>query len=242
MALSSVGRGPTIRGGTCRSRARRWRRDGTGASARPRGNCRGRPVELYATERVFDIEGAGWRQNRATGGGTALGRIRKLLARAERAGTPEEAQAYTDKAVELMARHGIDMALLAAAEPGCDEIGATRVEVADPYSAGKARLLGWTASALRCRAVLHQAGGGPGRRGDGVRVRVGPRAGRGPVHLAAPAGRGTARARRPAPRVSPSRRTGGRGCTGSRCRCTGGSPTPNAARAAGGRDGRRRRR
>jgi hypothetical protein len=104
---------------------------------------------------VFDFEGAG--MDRAT---TTLGRIRKLLARAERAGTPEEAQACTDKAVELMARHGIDMALLAAADPGCDEIGATRVEVADPYSAGKARLLGWTASALRCRAVLHQAGGG----------------------------------------------------------------------------------
>jgi hypothetical protein len=95
--------------------------------------------------------------DRTTG---TLGRIRKLLARAERAGTPEEAQACTDKAVELMARHGVDMALLAAAEPGVDEIGATRVEVADPYSAGKARLLGWTASALRCRAVLHQLGGG----------------------------------------------------------------------------------
>jgi hypothetical protein len=91
---------------------------------------------------------------------TTLGRIRKLLARAERAGTPEEAQACTDKAVELMARHGVDMALLAAAEPGVDEIGTTRVDIADPYSAGKARLLGWTASALRCRAVLHQMAGG----------------------------------------------------------------------------------
>ena len=30
----------------------------------------------------------------------------------------------------------------------------------DPYSAGKARLLAWTASALRCRAVLHQRPGG----------------------------------------------------------------------------------
>jgi Protein of unknown function (DUF2786) len=95
--------------------------------------------------------------DRATG---RLGRIRKLLARAERAGTPEEAQACTDKAVELMARHGIDMALLAAADPGVDEIGTTRVEITDPYSAGKARLLGWTASALRCRAVLHQQRGG----------------------------------------------------------------------------------
>jgi hypothetical protein len=101
--------------------------------------------------------------DRTTG---TLGRIRKLLARAERAGTPAEAQACTDKAVELMARHGIDMALLAAAEPGVDEIGATRVEVADPYSAGKARLLGWTASALRCRAVLHEMRG-PRRLGGG---------------------------------------------------------------------------
>ena len=80
-----------------------------------------------------------------------LGRVRKLLAKAERAGTVEEALTYTEKAVELMARHGIDMALLAAADPGRDEIGATRVAVPDPYSAGKARLLGWTAAALRCR-------------------------------------------------------------------------------------------
>ena len=92
--------------------------------------------------------------------GSQLGRVRKLLAKAERAATPEEAQAYTQKAVELMARHGIDEALLAAGEPGRDEIGVSRVAIADPYSAGKARLLGWTATALRCRAVLHQVGGG----------------------------------------------------------------------------------
>jgi hypothetical protein len=96
----------------------------------------------------------------ADGGPARLGRIRKLLAKAERAATPEEARSYTEKAVEMMARHGVDMALLAAVEPGRDEIGASRMEIADPYSAGKARLLGWTASALRCRAVLHQAGGG----------------------------------------------------------------------------------
>jgi hypothetical protein len=89
-----------------------------------------------------------------------LDTIRKLLAKAERAGTPEEAQTYTEKAVELMARHGIDAALLAASGDVPDEIGATRITVSDPYSAGKARLLGWTAAALRCRAVLHQASGG----------------------------------------------------------------------------------
>jgi hypothetical protein len=59
-----------------------------------------------------------------------------------------------------MARHGIDAALLAAADPGRDDVGATRVDIADPYSAGKARLLAWTAGALRCRALLHQVRGG----------------------------------------------------------------------------------
>jgi Protein of unknown function (DUF2786) len=115
----------------------------------------------------------------APGQAARLARIRKLLAKAERAGTPEEARTYTEKAVELMARHGVDAALLAAAEPGRDEIGASRVELADPYSAGKARLLGWTAAALRCRAVLHQAGGGRvgavtvlGYRSDRERVEV----------------------------------------------------------------------
>lgn len=111
--------------------------------------------------------------------GSRLGRVRKLLAKAERAGTPEEAHTYTQKAVELMARHGIDEALLAAAEPHRDEIGVSRVEIADPYSGGKARLLGWSATALRCRAVLHEVGGGRvaavtvfGFRSDRERVEV----------------------------------------------------------------------
>ncbi|HYH29486.1 MAG TPA: DUF2786 domain-containing protein, partial [Pseudonocardia sp.] len=86
--------------------------------------------------------------------------VRKLLAKAEGAATAEEAETYTAKAVELMARHGIDAALLAAAEPGRDEIGSLRVAMRDPYSAGKARLLGWTAAALGCRWVLHGAWGG----------------------------------------------------------------------------------
>jgi hypothetical protein len=89
-----------------------------------------------------------------------LDTVRKLLAKAERAATPAEADTYTAKAVELMARHGIDAALLAAAEPGRDEIGRLRVAMQDPYSAGKARLLGWTAAALGCRWVLHAAWGG----------------------------------------------------------------------------------
>src|SRR5689334_2639477 len=89
-----------------------------------------------------------------------LDTVRKLLAKADGAATPAEAEVYTAKAVELMARHGIDEALLGAAAPHRDEVATCRIPVADPYSAGKARLLAWTASALRCRAVLHETGGG----------------------------------------------------------------------------------
>nr|WP_075554306.1 DUF2786 domain-containing protein [Pseudonocardia sp. Ae505_Ps2] len=95
--------------------------------------------------------------------GARLDRIRKLLAKAERAGTPDEAEIYTDKAFALMARHGIDEALLAAA-PGAgaraDPIGRSRITVDNPYSGAKARLLGWTAAALRCRWVMHDQRGG----------------------------------------------------------------------------------
>lgn len=89
-----------------------------------------------------------------------LDTVRKLLAKAEGAATGAEAQTYTAKAVELMARHGIDEALLAAADPTRDAIGAVRIEMTDPYSGGKARLLGWTATALRCRWVMHGASRG----------------------------------------------------------------------------------
>lgn len=92
--------------------------------------------------------------------GTKLATVRKLLAKAERAATAAESEIYTAKAVELMARHGIDAALIAAADPGSDEIGPLRIAMQDPYSAGKARLLGWTAAALGCRWVLHGAWGG----------------------------------------------------------------------------------
>ena len=93
-------------------------------------------------------------------GAEKLATVRKLLAKAERAATAAESDVYTAKAVELMARHGIDAALLAAADPGRDEIGPLKIAMQDPYSAGKARLLGWTAAALGCRWVLHGAWGG----------------------------------------------------------------------------------
>jgi hypothetical protein len=50
-----------------------------------------------------------------------LDRVRKLLAKAEDEGcTPEEAEALTAKAADLMARYGIDRALLGAVRPETD--------------------------------------------------------------------------------------------------------------------------
>ena len=97
-------------------------------------------------------------------GGTALGRIRKLLAKAERAGTPEEAQTYTEKAVELMARHGIDAALLAAAQPGRDAIGATRVDAGRPVQRRQGAAAGVDGGGAALPRGAAPGGRGPGRR------------------------------------------------------------------------------
>ena len=83
-----------------------------------------------------------------------LGRVRKLLAKAEADGvTPAEAEALTAKAAELMARYGIDRALLAAAEPRTDRPANRIIDVANPWSQVKAQLLGGLATALRCSCV-----------------------------------------------------------------------------------------
>src|SRR6202042_2954643 len=86
---------------------------------------------------------------------TMLDRIRKLLAQAEDdAVTTAEAEAFTAKAAELMARYGIDRALLAAAEPGTDEPADKIITIPNPWAAVHAHLLTGIASAMRCRCIL----------------------------------------------------------------------------------------
>jgi len=86
--------------------------------------------------------------------GALLERVRKLLAKAEAEGvTPAEAEALTAKAAELMARYGIDRALLAAAKPQTDRPDSRIVDVDNPWSQIKAHLLGGLASAIRCACV-----------------------------------------------------------------------------------------
>ncbi|MER6126108.1 DUF2786 domain-containing protein [Streptomyces sp. NPDC001795] len=88
-----------------------------------------------------------------------LTRIRALLAKAEATGYPEEAEALSAKAQELMARHSIDEALLASRTHAGDTPGACRIGVDAPYETAKAVLLDAVATANRCRAVWHEAFG-----------------------------------------------------------------------------------
>src|SRR6202043_1918490 len=84
-----------------------------------------------------------------------LARVRKLLVKAEADGvTPAEAQALTAKAAELMAKYGIDRALLAAARPETDRPDDRVMEIANPWARGQAHLLCGLAAALRCQCVI----------------------------------------------------------------------------------------
>ena len=84
-----------------------------------------------------------------------LDRVRKLLAQAEdESVTPAEAQAFTAKAAELMAKYGIDRALLAAERPETDRPADRIVTIDNPWAREKAHLLSGLASALRCHCIL----------------------------------------------------------------------------------------
>ncbi|WNM41736.1 DUF2786 domain-containing protein [Micromonospora halotolerans] len=90
-----------------------------------------------------------------------LSKVRKLLAQAEDpACTPAESAAFMAKATELIARYGVDRALLAAREPATDPVGDRVVEVVAPYARDKAGLLAAVADPLRCRCVRRRQGSG----------------------------------------------------------------------------------
>jgi hypothetical protein len=94
-----------------------------------------------------------------------LDKVRKLLAKAEDdACTPAEAEAFTAKAAELIAKYGIDAALLADARPGSDRVGDRTVAFDPPFALDKAGLLATVAVALRCGVVRRKDVGVDGRR------------------------------------------------------------------------------
>ena len=84
-----------------------------------------------------------------------LDRVRKLLAKAEdESCTPPEAEALTAKVAELMAKYGIDRALLAAVRPETDAPASRFVEIDNPWGRVKAHLLCGLGAALRCQCIM----------------------------------------------------------------------------------------
>ncbi|MGW5556075.1 DUF2786 domain-containing protein [Micromonospora sp. NPDC003944] len=89
----------------------------------------------------------------ARSGSPMLDRVRALLAKAESTTFPAEAEALTGKAQELIARHSIDEALLAAGSERGDLPGGVRLGTDSPYAGAKALLVQEVAAANRCEAV-----------------------------------------------------------------------------------------
>jgi hypothetical protein len=94
----------------------------------------------------------------AAGDDRALRRIRGLLSKAESTEFPDEAEALTAKAQELMTRHAVDAALLeGCASSGSTVVGTRRVHVQDPYVRAKMQLLVAVAEANDVRLVWYQS-------------------------------------------------------------------------------------
>jgi hypothetical protein len=99
------------------------------------------------------LGGAPRRPARADHDPRMLEKVRALLAKAESTTFPEEAEALSAKAQQLMARHAIDEAMVGAAAGVDDAPSGLRLPVDDPYARAKSILLSVVASANRCRAV-----------------------------------------------------------------------------------------
>jgi hypothetical protein len=80
--------------------------------------------------------------------------IRALLSKAEDPATsPEEAEAYFGKAADLMAKYGIEKALLSEAKPGSDKITGRQIEIKGKYIADRSALLFSISHALGAQNV-----------------------------------------------------------------------------------------
>jgi hypothetical protein len=88
-----------------------------------------------------------------------LTRVRALLAKAESTEFEAEVETFTAAAQSLMARHSIDVAMLAAesgGRPGTEGPQGRRLSIDAPYEVPKLMLLNVVASANRCRSIWNK--------------------------------------------------------------------------------------
>ncbi|MEV3934380.1 DUF2786 domain-containing protein [Glycomyces sp. NPDC049804] len=83
-----------------------------------------------------------------------LERVRQLLAIAEDPATsPEAAEVHTAKAMELLAKYGIDAALLHDSGERPDHVEGRRIDLPGPYALEKVFLYNAVARPLRCKLI-----------------------------------------------------------------------------------------
>jgi hypothetical protein len=83
-----------------------------------------------------------------------LDRVRALLTQAEdESVTPDEAQAFTAKATELMAKYGIDKAMAEARQEHKSTPGSIKIRCDNPYGNYKILLANIIAKAFGCEAI-----------------------------------------------------------------------------------------
>ncbi len=83
----------------------------------------------------------------------ALGKVRALLAKAEATEFPDEAEALSAKAQDLMSRYSLKEALAHNDRGKTPAAAARRIWIENPYAAAKATLVQVVSGSNRCRAV-----------------------------------------------------------------------------------------
>ena len=82
-----------------------------------------------------------------------LNKIRGLMAKAASTEFEAEAQAFADKAAELMARYGVEQAMIADRDPASDPVENRTIHLENPYAQAKSLLLHHIAQALNCHMI-----------------------------------------------------------------------------------------
>jgi len=114
---------------------------------------------LPVLQRLLPLPGQSSHTVAATGGEVddvaekALGRVRALLAKAESTEFPDEAEALSAKAQELMSRYSLHQAITEHHRGRVAAAAGRRLWMDAPYAGAKALLVQVVAAANRCRAV-----------------------------------------------------------------------------------------
>ncbi|MQA63983.1 MAG: DUF2786 domain-containing protein [Actinophytocola sp.] len=118
----------------------------------------GRLMTLPKLPRILPLPGTASRDAATSAAGVnqkVLARVRGLLAKAESTEFPEEAEALSAKAQELMNRHAFERALLDADAHHQQSATSIRMWLDNPYAEAKSHLVAAIADANRCRSVFY---------------------------------------------------------------------------------------